>query len=112
MTKHLRDKYSSFWKVTDVLVDLARQLGYIKLNTPNVLEGRVQLPTAEVLEGQKITSVHIHVERAIGRIKNISVLKGILPILLNCQSSNPELPIRLSVFVAGSQTFQPVLIPQ
>ena len=44
------------------------------------MEGRTQLPASEVLEGRKIASVRIHVERAIGRIKNFSILKTTLPI--------------------------------
>ena len=34
------------------------------------MEGRSQLPASQVQEGCKIASLHIHVERAIGRIKN------------------------------------------
>ena len=52
------------------------------LNIPPFMEGRAQLPAAEVLEGHKIASVHIHIERAIGRIGNFSILIGTLPIAL------------------------------
>lgn len=44
------------------------------------MEGRAQLPASEVLEGRKIASVRIHVERAINRIKTFSILKTSLPI--------------------------------
>ena len=44
------------------------------------MEGRAQLPASEVLEGRKIASVRIHVERAISRIKTFSILKTSLPI--------------------------------
>ena len=44
------------------------------------MEGRGQLPAAEVLEGRKIASLRVHIERVIGRIKNYTILKGTLPI--------------------------------
>ena len=47
----------------------------IGLNIPPFLEGRLQLPAAEVKKGRQIASLRIHVERAIGRIKNFSILK-------------------------------------
>ena len=53
------------------------------LNIPPFMEGRTQLSSAEVLEGRKIASVRVHVERTIGRIKNFSILKGTLPITLS-----------------------------
>ena len=52
----------------------------IKLNIPLFMEGRRQLP-AEVKSG-RIASLRIHVERAIGRIKNFSILKNTLPITM------------------------------
>ena len=44
------------------------------------MEGRKQLPPKEVEEGRRIASLRIHVERAIGRMKNFSILKGTIPI--------------------------------
>ena len=41
----------------------------VDLNIPPFMEGRGQLPEAEVLEGQKIASLRVHIERVIGRIK-------------------------------------------
>ena len=52
------------------------------LNTPPFMEGRGKLPASEVLEGRKIASLRIHVERLIGRIKNYSILKDTLPLSL------------------------------
>ena len=46
------------------------------------MEGRKQLPAEEVKSGRRITSLRIHVERAIGRIKFFSILKNTLPITL------------------------------
>lgn len=54
----------------------------VELNIPPFIDGRGQLPASEVLEGRKIASVRIHVERAINRIKNFSILKGSLPLTL------------------------------
>ena len=42
----------------------------VSLNIPPFMENRQQLPAEEVQLGRKIASLRIHVERAIGRIKN------------------------------------------
>ena len=55
----------------------------VDLNIPPFMEGRGQLPASEVLEGRKIASLRIHIERVIGRIKNYAILKGTLPITLS-----------------------------
>ena len=52
----------------------------IELNLPPFMEGRQQLRASEVQEGRRIASLRIHVERAIGRLKNYTILKGTLPI--------------------------------
>ena len=49
------------------------------LNLPPSMEGRKQLPTDQVKEGRKITSLRIHVERAIGRIKTFRILQETIP---------------------------------
>ena len=54
--------------------DMLKELD-IELNIPPFLQGRVQLPSEEVQKGRKIASLHIHVERAIGRIKTFTILK-------------------------------------
>ena len=54
----------------------------IELNIPPFMEGRQQLPAEEVQKGRKIASLRIHVERAIGRMKNFTILKGTIPISL------------------------------
>ena len=56
----------------------------VDLNIPPFMEDRGQLPAAEVLERQKIASLHVHIERVIGRIKNYTIFKGTLPITLSC----------------------------
>ena len=51
----------------------------LTLNIPPFMEARSKLPADEVKHGRKIGSLRIHVERAIGRIKNYAILKRILP---------------------------------
>ena len=55
----------------------------IDLNLPPFMEGRKQLPAKEVQRGREISSLRVHVERAIGRIKTYSILKGTMPISLS-----------------------------
>ena len=74
------------------------------LNIPPFMEGRAQLPAAEVLEGRRIASVRIHIERAIGRIKNFSILKGSLPITLS------RIANQIVCVCCWLVNFQPVLI--
>ena len=62
--------------------DLLKGIG-IELNIPPFMEGRAQLPVKEVQEGRRIASVRIHVERAIGRMKNFGILQGIFPISMS-----------------------------
>ena len=59
--------------------DLLKQLK-IDLNIPPFLEGKQQLSPQEIESGRKIASLWIHVERAIGRIKLFSILKGTIPL--------------------------------
>ena len=62
--------------------DKLKDIG-VDLNISPFLEGRSQLSSDKVLEGRKIASLRIHVERAIGRIKLYSIIKGTLPITLS-----------------------------
>ena len=59
--------------------DILKEIN-IELNLPPFMEGRPQLPPMQVQEGRKIASLRIHVERAIGRIKNYTILKGNIPV--------------------------------
>lgn len=52
------------------------------LNIPPFKGARAQLSAEEVTETVHITSVRIHVEQAIGRIKNYHILDGTLPLTL------------------------------
>ena len=69
------------------------------------MEGRGKLPAAEVLEGRKITSLRIHVERVTGRIKNYTILKGTLPITLSRMAN------QIVCVCAWLVNFQTALIP-
>lgn len=82
------------------------QLNAIKvgLNIPPFMEERGQLPACEVMEGRKIASVRIHVERAINRIKCFSILKGSLPITLS------RIANQIVTVCCWLVNFQPVLI--
>ena len=51
-----------------------------KLNIPPFLDGCLQMSPDDVTTGRGIASLHIHVERVIGRVKNYSILKGVLPL--------------------------------
>ncbi len=77
----------------------------IKLNIPPFMEGRAQLSAEDVRKGRKIASVRIHVERAIGRIKNFTILKGTLPISIS------RIANQIVQVCAWLVNFQPVLIP-
>ena len=84
--------------------DQLREIG-VDLNIPPVIEGRGQLPAEEVTKGRKVASLRIHVERAIGHIKNYSILKGSFPLSMACLS-NQCICVR-----AWLSNFQPALIP-
>lgn len=62
-----------------MIKDLLDGLG-VSLNIHPFLEGKKQLLTDEVHEGRMIASLRMHVERAIGRIKNFKILSEMLPI--------------------------------
>lgn len=55
----------------------------VDLNLPPFKGQRDQLTAQEVEETSRIASVRIHVERAIGRIKNYHILDGVLPLSLS-----------------------------
>lgn len=66
---------------SSVMADILKNVG-VDLNIPPFLENRGQLPASEVKSGRQIASLRIHVERAIGRIKNYRILKGTLPLFM------------------------------
>ena len=84
--------------------DMLKELN-IDLNIPPFLEGRHQLPAAEVEQGRKIASLRIHVERAIGRLKTFSILKQTIPI------SMARLVNQIVCVCAFLSNFHPALVP-
>ena len=61
--------------------DLLSRLN-IELNIPPFLNEQKQLSSIEIDAGRKIASLHIHIEKAISRIKTYTILKQTIPILL------------------------------
>lgn len=56
-----------------------RDMLNVDLNIPAFLNKK-QFSVQDISKGRKIASLRIHVERAIGRIKNYQILKGTIPI--------------------------------
>ena len=77
----------------------------VRLNTPPFMENRSQFPAGEVQYGREIASLRIHVERAIGRIKNYRIIGSTFPITM----------IRIADMIvsvcAWLTNFEPVLVP-
>ena len=84
--------------------DQLKQVGY-DLNIPSFLEGRKQLTAEECQQTRSIASVRIHVERAIGRIKNFAILKSTIPLTLS------RLTNQIVSVCAWLTSFQPSLVP-
>lgn len=77
----------------------------VELNIPPFLDGRQQLPADEVECGRQIASLRIHVERAIGRIKQFAILQGNFPLSMIRQSN------QIVCVCAWLTNFHPALIP-
>ena len=84
--------------------DMLKDIG-IELNIPPFMEGRAQLPVKEVQEGRRIASVRIHVERAIGRMKNFAILQGTFPISMS------RIVNQVVCVCAFLTNFMPALVP-
>ena len=54
-----------------------------KLNIPPFLDGCQRMSPDDVKTGRRIASLRIHVGRVIGRVKNYSILKGVLPLSMS-----------------------------
>ena len=77
----------------------------VELNIPPFLDGRQQLPADEVKRGRQIASLRIHVESAIGRIKQFAILQGNFPLSMVRQVN------QIGCVCAWLTNFQPALIP-
>ena len=80
------------------------------MNIPPFLEGRQQLPTEEVKRGRQIASLRIHVERAIGRIKQFAILQGNFPLCMVRQVNHIK-SYQIVCVCAWLTNFHPALIP-
>ncbi|XP_068724860.1 uncharacterized protein [Montipora capricornis] len=52
----------------------------VSLNIPPFLGSSSQMPPEDVVKTQEIASLHIHVERAINKIKNFHIWDGVIPL--------------------------------
>ena len=84
--------------------DQLKEVGVL-LNIPPFLEGRVQLPPEVVMKGRRISSLRIHVERALGRIKQFNILKDTYPL------SMIRLLNQVVCMCAWLTNFRPALLP-
>jgi hypothetical protein len=79
-----------FWDKDDEIMadkgftirDLLDPMG-VKLNIPIFLEDKVQFSAEEVIVNQRISSLRIHVERYISRIKNFHIFDRPLPLTMH-----------------------------
>lgn len=76
----------------------------VGLNIPAFLNEK-QFSSEDIQIGRKIASLRIHVERAIGRMKNFLILKGTIPI------SMARLTNQIIFICAFLTNFQPALVP-
>ena len=60
--------------------DIMMKGAFLKIPPPS--SGHEQMTGKDVQETKKIVNARIHVERAIGRMKNFAILKTVLPITL------------------------------
>jgi len=61
-----------------LIQDMLAPLG-VRLNVPPVLKSNSQMAAEDVILTKKIAQLRIHVERAIGRVKEFRILQGVLP---------------------------------
>ena len=60
-----------------LIQDLLVPIG-VRLNVPPLLQSKLQIPTDDVVT-KKIAQLRVHVERAIGRVKEFRILQAVLP---------------------------------
>ena len=69
------------------------------------MEGRGQLPPEEMQQGRSIASLRIHVERAIGRMKQYKMLAGVFPLKM------ARIANQIVTDCAYLSNFHPALVP-
>ena len=77
----------------------------VDLNLPPFMEGRGQLPVDEMQCGRSIAALRIHVERAIGRIKQHKILTGVFPLKM------ARIANQIVTICAYLSNFHPALVP-
>jgi hypothetical protein len=77
----------------------------VELNLPPFMEGRGQLPPEDVQQGRSIASLRIHVERAIGRMKQYKILAGVFPLKM------ARIANHIVTVCAYLSNFHPALVP-
>lgn len=83
---------------------MLKELG-ADLNLLPFLQGQKQLSADEVSKGRSIASLRIHVERAIGRMKQFKILKGTM------QLKMARIADQVVTVIAFLSNFQPALVP-
>ncbi|XP_065919410.1 uncharacterized protein [Dysidea avara] len=61
-----------------LIQDLLAPLG-VRLNVPPLVCSKQQMPMKDVVVTKKIAQLRVHVERAIGRVKEYRILQGVIP---------------------------------
>ena len=77
----------------------------IHLTLPPFMEGCSQLPPEDVQHGRSIASLRIHVERAIGRMKQLKILTNVFPLRM------ARIANQIVTVCACLANFQPALVP-
>ena len=77
----------------------------IELNLPPFMESRSQLPAEDVQRGRSIASLRIHVERAIGRMKQFNILTSVFPLKM------ARIANQIVTVCAYLSNFHPALVP-
>ena len=61
-----------------LIQDMLAPLG-VRLNVPPLQRSNSQMAAEDVILTKRIAQLRIHVERAIGRVKEFCILQGVLP---------------------------------
>lgn len=65
------------WQIRVSIADMLEKKG-CSLNIPHFRSSSSQFSSQDVLKTQEIAKLRIHVERAIGRVKNFHICDGVL----------------------------------
>jgi len=62
-----------------LIQDLLAPIG-VRLNVPPLLQSNSQMPPEDIVVTKKIAQLRVHVEQAIGQVKEYHILQSVLPI--------------------------------